>query len=93
MMPNDLPGRDWPDVWVVDKDVRRIRERTRAKLALIIVVGVISGVGAAVLYRVFWGEWGWPTGLLLGLSIRWVSDIIRHYFGRGPEQDDEIDLF
>ncbi len=91
-MPNTRPGREWPDVWVTDHETRRIRERTRSRIALIVVVAVILGLGGAIWYRMQCGEWGWPLGLLLGLAIRWLSDIIRHYFGRGGDSDDDIDL-
>ena len=92
-MSMEKPGRDWPDVWVADKEVWRIRERTRSRIAMVVVLAVLLGLAGAIWYRMTCGEWGWPMGLILGLSIRWVGDIIRHYFGRGEGPGDDIDLF
>jgi len=93
-MPNEMPGREWPDdVGVADQPTRRMRERTRGRIALIIVLAVLVGMGGALLYRAVVGEWGWPVGLLIGLSINWLRDIVRHYFGRVSDAEIDADLF
>lgn len=92
-MSQQLPGRDWPDVEVVEKETRRIRERTKGTLAIILVAGSVVAIICAVVYRAFFGEWGWPTGFFLGLIVGWVFDIVKDYFGSRHGREDRVDMY